>query len=83
MEKRHLTLDVTPAAKQLVAAKGYDPVYGARPLKRVIQHDLQNPIALQLLEGLYQENDVIVVEPDGSGGLQFNRHPKVAEAVSA
>jgi ATP-dependent Clp protease ATP-binding subunit ClpB len=83
LEKRHLTLQVTPAAKQLVAAKGYDPVYGARPLKRVIQHDLQNPIALQLLEGLYQEGDVIVVEPDGNGGLRFRKHPGVPEAVGA
>ena len=83
LEKRHLTLDVTPAAKELIAQKGYDPVYGARPLKRVIQHDLQNPIALELLEGVFQEGDVIVVEPDGSGGLRFNRHPKVAEAVGA
>ena len=83
LEKRHLTLQVTPAAKQLVAARGYDPVYGARPLKRVIQHDLQNPIALDLLEGLYQEGDVILVEPDGEGGLRFSRQPKAAEAVSA
>jgi ATP-dependent Clp protease ATP-binding subunit ClpB len=83
LEKRHLTLDVTPAAKELIARKGYDPVYGARPLKRVIQHDLQNPIALELLEGVFHEGDVIVVEPDGSGGLRFNRHPKVAEAVGA
>jgi ATP-dependent Clp protease ATP-binding subunit ClpB len=83
LEKRHLTLDVTPAAKQLVAAKGYDPVYGARPLKRVIQRDLQNPIALQLLEGQFLEGDVIVVEPDGHGGLRFQRHPGVREAVGA
>jgi ATP-dependent Clp protease ATP-binding subunit ClpB len=83
LEKRHLTLDVTPAARQLIATRGYDPVYGARPLKRVIQHDLQNPIALELLEGQFHEGDVIVVEPDGDGALRFRRHPGVDEAVGA
>jgi ATP-dependent Clp protease ATP-binding subunit ClpB len=83
LEKRHLTLVVSEPAKQLVANKGYDPVYGARPLKRVIQHDLQNPIALELLEGVYHEGDTIVVEPDGTGGLRFRRQPHAPEAVSA
>jgi ATP-dependent Clp protease ATP-binding subunit ClpB len=83
LEKRHLTLVVSEPAKQLVANKGYDPVYGARPLKRVIQHDLQNPIALELLEGVYHEGDTIVVEPDGNGGLRFRRQPNAPEAVSA
>jgi ATP-dependent Clp protease ATP-binding subunit ClpA len=83
LEKRHLALEVTPAARDIIAAKGYDPVYGARPLKRVIQHDLQNPIALELLEGVYTEGDLIVVDSNGDGGLQFHRKPPVAEPVSA
>ena len=83
LEKRHLFLEVLPAAKELIAAKGYDPVYGARPLKRVIQRDLQNPIAMELLQGAFQEGDVIVVEPDGTGGLRFRHHPRTAEAVGA
>ena len=51
---RHLRLEVTPEARELLAEQGYDPVYGARPLKRVIQRELQNPIALELLEGKLQ-----------------------------
>jgi ATP-dependent Clp protease ATP-binding subunit ClpB len=65
LAQRNLKLDVTPEARQLLAEQGYDPVYGARPLKRVIQRELQNRIALQLLEGVFHEGDTIRVERDG------------------
>jgi ATP-dependent Clp protease ATP-binding subunit ClpB len=65
-------LEVTPEAKALIAAEGYDPVYGARPLKRVIQRLLQNPIALELLEGNFHEGDTIRVEREGNA-LRFER----------
>jgi ATP-dependent Clp protease ATP-binding subunit ClpB len=61
MAERKLRLEVTPAAKQLFVAEGYDPVYGARPLKRAIQRLLQNPLALAVLEGQYAEGDVVRV----------------------
>src|SRR5205807_744918 len=48
---RKITLDIDNAAEAWLADKGYDPVYGARPLKRVIQRELQNPLATQILEG--------------------------------
>jgi ATP-dependent Clp protease ATP-binding subunit ClpB len=72
LAERHITLDVTPEAKALIAAEGYDPVYGARPLKRVIQRLLQNPIALELLEGNFHEGDTILVERAGNA-LRFER----------
>jgi ATP-dependent Clp protease ATP-binding subunit ClpB len=59
---RKLTLELTPAAKQLIVSEGYDPIYGARPLKRAIQRLLQNPLALAVLEGEYQEGDRIQVD---------------------
>jgi ATP-dependent Clp protease ATP-binding subunit ClpB len=62
---RHHGLDVAPEAKELLAAQGYDPVYGARPLKRVIQRELQNPLALELLDGKFHEGDTIRVERAG------------------
>jgi ATP-dependent Clp protease ATP-binding subunit ClpB len=65
LAERHIKLTVTPDAMALIAAQGYDPVYGARPLKRVIQRLLQNPIALELLEGNFHEGDTIRVERDG------------------
>jgi ATP-dependent Clp protease ATP-binding subunit ClpB len=77
LEARHIHLEVTPEAKALLAAEGYDPVYGARPLKRVIQRLLQNPIALELLEGNFHEGDTIRVERDGDS-LRFERVERTA-----
>ncbi len=65
LSERHLHLEVTPEARELLAAQGYDPVYGARPLKRVIQRELQNAIALEILEGRFSEGDTIRVERNG------------------
>jgi len=70
---RHLTLEVTPAAKRVLAEEGYDPAFGARPLKRAIQRMIQNPLALQVLEGRYADGDRIVVDADGAGALRFER----------
>jgi ATP-dependent Clp protease ATP-binding subunit ClpB len=83
--QRHLHIEVTPEAKALLAAEGYDPVYGARPLKRVIQRRLQNPIALELLEGNFHEGDTIRVKRKGDE-LRFERVERAArepEMVSA
>src|SRR5690606_27958923 len=82
LDARKLHLRVTPEARALLANRGYDPVYGARPLKRVIQRDLQNPIALAVLEGQYAEGDTIVVDVRG-GELAFTREATMAEAASA
>jgi ATP-dependent Clp protease ATP-binding subunit ClpB len=82
LAERRLTLAVTPAAKEFMANQGYDPVYGARPLKRVIQRLVQNPIALELLEGHYHEGDRVLVDV-GEGGLRFSRGGSVVEPVSA
>jgi ATP-dependent Clp protease ATP-binding subunit ClpB len=85
LAQRHIMLEVTPEAKALIAAQGYDPVYGARPLKRVIQRLLQNPIALELLEGNFHEGDTILVERDGDA-LRFERVERGArepEMISA
>jgi ATP-dependent Clp protease ATP-binding subunit ClpB len=79
---RHLGLEVTPEARQFLAEQGYDPVYGARPLKRAIQRLLQNPIALEVLEGVYHAGDIIRVERKGEG-LRFVRRAGAAEPVSA
>jgi ATP-dependent Clp protease ATP-binding subunit ClpB len=63
---RKLDLNVSPAAVDLLAEEGYDPTYGARPLKRVIQRRLQDPIAMAILEGKYGEGDTVQV--DAAGG---------------
>ena len=73
---RKLGLDITPTAKQLIVAEGYDPVYGARPLKRAIQRLVQNPLALAVLEGQYTEGDRVRVDRSKDGSrLTFERVP--------
>ncbi len=82
MADRHLTLELTSEAKDLLANLGYDPVYGARPLKRAIQRLLQNPLALEVLAGTYHDGDTIRAERDGDH-LRFTRHPAQPESRSA
>jgi ATP-dependent Clp protease ATP-binding subunit ClpB len=82
LAQRHLGLAVTPEAKALIAAEGYDPVYGARPLKRVIQRLLQNPIALEILKGNFHDGDTIRVERNGDG-LRLERGAPQVERISA
>ncbi|RMH73120.1 MAG: ATP-dependent chaperone ClpB [Gemmatimonadetes bacterium] len=69
---RKLNLTITDAAKDYLGEMGYDPIYGARPLKRLIQKELENPLALRLLEGHYLEGDTIVVDRGGAG-LEFKK----------
>jgi ATP-dependent Clp protease ATP-binding subunit ClpB len=67
LAERKLTLTVDDNAKAWLADAGYDPVYGARPLKRVIQRALQNPLATMILEGRFKPGETIAVSSDGSG----------------
>ncbi len=74
LDARKLLLNVEDTALDLLARDGYDPTYGARPLKRLIQRKLEDPIAMAILEGRFREGDVIDVRADGdqlsiSGGL--------------
>jgi ATP-dependent Clp protease ATP-binding subunit ClpB len=68
---RKITLELDASARDWLAAAGYDPVYGARPLKRVIQTHLQNPLATQLIEGTIRDGDTVTVMA-GEGGLMIN-----------
>ena len=61
---RKITLELTDEARTKLAEEGYDPIFGARPLKRVIQQRLQNPLALRLLQGEFREGDTVVVDID-------------------
>ncbi|TAK08953.1 type VI secretion system ATPase TssH, partial [bacterium] len=63
---KKMSLDVTEQAKDFLSDKGYDPVYGARPLKRTIQKLIQDPLALKILEGEFREGERIRVDSDGS-----------------
>ncbi|MEP7078635.1 MAG: ATP-dependent chaperone ClpB [Chthoniobacterales bacterium] len=65
LEKQKIVLALSDAAKALIAREGYDPIYGARPLKRAIQRDILDPLSLDLLEGKFGEGQTIQVDSDG------------------
>ena len=65
LAQRRITLELTQAAEVLLAREGYDPAYGARPLKRTIQRLIQDPLALALLNGEFHDGDTIVVGAQG------------------
>jgi ATP-dependent Clp protease ATP-binding subunit ClpB len=68
---RRITLELTEAARKAIFKAGYDPVYGARPLKRAIQRLVQDPLAMQILEGKVLHGDHVVIDADKKGKLQF------------
>src|SRR6187399_2969854 len=86
LAERGLALELTDGARELIAEAGWDPAYGARPLKRAIQRLLENPLALRLLEGEFGEGDVIRAYAE-LGEIRFTREetlePTVEEAVGA
>ncbi len=78
-----ITLELTTPARNHIAAAGYDPTYGARPLKRAIQRQLQNPIATKILENTFTEGDTILIDLVDDA-LTFTRRPSsVSSELSA
>jgi ATP-dependent Clp protease ATP-binding subunit ClpB len=78
---RGLSLDLTDEAKELIAEAGWDPTYGARPLKRALQRLVENPLAMRLLEGDFGEGDTVRVDVR-DGELAFERADAVATAAA-
>src|SRR5690606_1485760 len=72
LQDRKLALEMTDAAKDLLAREGYDPVYGARPLKRAMQRLVLDPLAMQLLQGAFEPGDTVVADATGEA-LVFRR----------
>jgi ATP-dependent Clp protease ATP-binding subunit ClpB len=82
LQSRELSLVADDGVLDLLAREGYDPVYGARPLRRLVEHRIQNPLAQRLLKGEFTPGDVIEVRVAGQDGdLEFRRRAR--EAVSA
>jgi len=77
---RKVGLSLTEAAKRHLAEKGFDPVYGARPLKRTIQRELQDPLAMKILQGEFSEGDEVRVDLRG-GQLSFEREEVLEKAA--
>jgi ATP-dependent Clp protease ATP-binding subunit ClpB len=81
LAERGLALELTEAAKEQLAEAGWDPTYGARPLKRALQRLIENPLALKLLEGEFAEGDTALVEAR-DGELVFEKAPAAEPAVA-
>jgi ATP-dependent Clp protease ATP-binding subunit ClpB len=72
LEERKIRIELTDKAKDLLIAEAYDPIYGARPLKRTLQRQILDPLALRVLQGEYREGDAVRVDAS-AGALQFSR----------
>jgi ATP-dependent Clp protease ATP-binding subunit ClpB len=82
LAERKISIELTEAAKELLFTEGYDPNFGARPLKRAIQKLIQDPLALKILDGEVLHGDHIVADADKrSGKIKFEVSPRVGEAV--
>jgi len=80
---RKLHLEVTDAAKTLIAESGFDPLYGARPLRRAIQRMVENPISSGILRRQFTDGDTIIIDSDGEKITTSLKAPSLADAVVA
>ena len=87
LEERGLTFALTPAAREALVKEGYDPAFGARPLRRIIQRRVENPLSKELLRGGYEPGDCITVDygapDDEGGGYRFSRQPGAFDAAGS
>ena len=81
LAERGLGLELTDAAKEVIAEAGWDPTYGARPLKRALQRLVENPLALRLLEGEFADGDTVRVDAS-DGELVFEKAEAAAEVAA-
>ncbi|HMC21101.1 MAG TPA: ATP-dependent chaperone ClpB [Thermoanaerobaculia bacterium] len=73
---RGITIDISEAAKEHLAREGYDPAFGARPLKRVLQKEIIDPLAIRLLEGKFKPGDIVFVNMSSKGKLELSLEPE-------
>ncbi|MGA2348511.1 MAG: type VI secretion system ATPase TssH, partial [Candidatus Sulfotelmatobacter sp.] len=84
LEDRKISLELTDSAKQLLFREGYDPNFGARPLKRAIQKLVQDPLALKILDGEVLHGDHIIVDADKkTGKMTFKVSQRIGEKEPA
>jgi len=72
LKVKNIDIEITNKAKELLANKGYEPAYGARPLERVIEKDIQDKLAMKLLSGEFNEGDFVLIDTKGDQ-LTFKR----------
>jgi ATP-dependent Clp protease ATP-binding subunit ClpC len=72
LSERRVTIELTDSAKSWLIKEGYDPLYGARPLRRAIQHNIENPLSKRILDGEFTEGDTVLID-SATDGLVFTR----------
>ena len=87
LEERHIVLNLSDAARTLLVRSGYDPTYGARPLKRAIQREIETPLAKRIVGGEIRDGQTIWIDRDPAGpGLTFRpeaQHSATTEPIPA
>jgi ATP-dependent Clp protease ATP-binding subunit ClpB len=73
LAERKLTLELSDTAREWLVTNGFDAEYGARPLRRLIQRQVENPLAKQVLAGEYSEGDAVLVDVSADDALTFTR----------
>jgi ATP-dependent Clp protease ATP-binding subunit ClpB len=73
---RGLSIEISDRAKELLAKEGYDPAFGARPLKRALQKEIIDPLAMKLLEGKMKSGDVVFVNAGENGKVELSLEPE-------
>ncbi|HEX6177190.1 MAG TPA: AAA family ATPase, partial [Thermoanaerobaculia bacterium] len=76
VEERGLTIDISDAAKERIAREGYDPAFGARPLKRALQKLIVDPLAVKMLEGKFRPGDTVFVNASADGKVELATEPE-------
>jgi len=82
LAERHVAIELTDGAREAIADAGYDPAFGARPLKRALQRMVQDPLATKLLQGEFKAGDRIVVDEGPDGSITFTRKAGAPKAES-
>jgi ATP-dependent Clp protease ATP-binding subunit ClpB len=82
LDERHVTIELSEAAREAIADAGYDPAYGARPLKRALQRMVQDPLATRLLRGEFKAGDHVVVDEAADGTVQFRKGERPATVAA-
>ncbi len=81
LEEHGIVIELTDAARTWLAEQGYDPAFGARPLRRTLQKYVESPLSVRLLQGEFQEGDIVVVDYNEEDGLQFIKKEELVVEV--
>jgi ATP-dependent Clp protease ATP-binding subunit ClpC len=84
LAEHHIELELTASAKEALVKEGFDPVFGARPLRRTVTREVENPLSKRILSGEFKEGDTVLVDrPEAEEAYTFARQERVAAAAAS